>query len=130
MTIREKLKDFLSEINSAKSAEELTSIESRWKDFCDSNSSIDGLKDTCGKLKTLINLYHMKFKKKHKLKSEGVTYMMSESQVLSLMETWSNKYKRSIDCKNPKGFSQKAHCQARKKRKSGEPTKSKSPFQK
>ena len=29
---------------------------------------------------------------------------------------WSTKYKRSIDCNNPKGFSQKAHCQGRKKR--------------
>jgi len=31
-------------------------------------------------------------------------------------EDWSDKYKRSIDCNNPKGFSQKAHCQGRKKR--------------
>ena len=30
-------------------------------------------------------------------------------------EDWSEKYKRSIDCNNPKGFSQKAHCQGRKK---------------
>lgn len=30
-------------------------------------------------------------------------------------ETWSAKYKRSIDCSNPKGFSQRAHCQGRKK---------------
>ena len=29
---------------------------------------------------------------------------------------WSSKYKKSIDCNNPKGFSQKAHCQGRKKR--------------
>ena len=29
---------------------------------------------------------------------------------------WSKKYKKSIDCNNPKGFSQKAHCQRRKKR--------------
>lgn len=33
-----------------------------------------------------------------------------------LGEEWSDKYKRSIDCSNPKGFSQKAHCQGRKKR--------------
>jgi hypothetical protein len=32
-------------------------------------------------------------------------------------ENWSQKYKRSIDCNNPKGFSQKAHCQGRKKKK-------------
>jgi hypothetical protein len=31
-------------------------------------------------------------------------------------EEWSNKYKKSIDCSNPKGFSQKAHCAGRKKR--------------
>ena len=43
-------------------------------------------------------------------------------------ETWSKKYKKSINCNNPKGFSQKAHCQARKKRQRGQLTKSKSPF--
>ena len=30
--------------------------------------------------------------------------------------SWSNKYKKSIDCNNPKGFSQKAHCRGKKKR--------------
>ncbi len=30
-------------------------------------------------------------------------------------EKWSEKYKNSIDCNNPKGFSQKAHCQGKKK---------------
>ncbi len=30
-------------------------------------------------------------------------------------EAWSEKYKRSINCNNPKGFSQRAHCQGRKK---------------
>ena len=29
---------------------------------------------------------------------------------------WSDKYKKSIDCNNPKGVSQKAHCAGRKKR--------------
>ena len=31
-------------------------------------------------------------------------------------EGWSDKYKKSIDCSNPKGFSQKAHCAGRKKK--------------
>ena len=31
------------------------------------------------------------------------------------MSKWSDKYKKSIDCDNPKGFSQKAHCAGRKK---------------
>ena len=32
-----------------------------------------------------------------------------------LVEGWSKKYKSSINCNNPKGFSQRAHCQGRKK---------------
>ena len=32
-----------------------------------------------------------------------------------ITEKWSDKYKRSINCSNPKGFSQKAHCAGRKK---------------
>ena len=32
------------------------------------------------------------------------------------VEGWSKKYKRSINCNNPKGFSQKAHCAGRKKK--------------
>jgi len=39
--------------------------------------------------------------------------LLEEVEVIE--EEWSEKYKRSIDCKNPKGFSQKAHCQGRKK---------------
>ena len=35
-----------------------------------------------------------------------------------LDEGWSDKYKKSIDCSNPKGFSQKAHCAGKKKTKS------------
>ena len=36
---------------------------------------------------------------------------------VEISEKWTQKYKKSIDCSNPKGFSQKAHCQGRKKRK-------------
>lgn len=32
-----------------------------------------------------------------------------------LTETWSKKYKSSINCSHPKGFSQKAHCAGKKK---------------
>ena len=32
------------------------------------------------------------------------------------VEGWSAKYKKSINCNNPKGFSQKAHCAGRKKK--------------
>jgi hypothetical protein len=37
-----------------------------------------------------------------------------------LEEKWSEKYKKSIDCDNPKGFSQKAHCQGKKKKENNE----------
>ena len=43
----------------------------------------------------------------------------------SINEKWSMHYKKSISCDNPKGFSQKAHCRARKLRQSGHDTKSK-----
>jgi hypothetical protein len=31
-------------------------------------------------------------------------------------EDWTKEYKGSINCNNPKGFSQRAHCQGKKKR--------------
>lgn len=38
--------------------------------------------------------------------------------------SWSKKYKKSIDCDRPRGFSQRAHCQGRKARQSGKKTSS------
>jgi len=49
---------------------------------------------------------------------------LENKQILSILEKWSNKYKRSINCSDPKGFSQKAHCAGRRKRKHGGKTKS------
>ena len=47
---------------------------------------------------------------------------------------WSQKYKDSIDCKNPKGFSQRAHCQGKEKKLARShaktPTKDKTYFEK
>ena len=48
----------------------------------------------------------------------GVTFheaIDEENDEEELEEKWSEKYKRSIDCNNPKGFSQRAHCQGKKK---------------
>jgi hypothetical protein len=36
-----------------------------------------------------------------------------------ITEAWSEKYKRSINCSHPKGFSQKAHCAGKKKHNEG-----------
>jgi ribosomal protein S18 acetylase RimI-like enzyme len=43
-----------------------------------------------------------------------------------LNESWSKKYKKSINCSHPKGFSQRAHCAGRRARQAGKHTKSKS----
>ena len=43
-------------------------------------------------------------------------FIFPEHKDEELTEKWSQKYKRSIDCNNPKGFSQRAHCQGRKKK--------------
>lgn len=44
------------------------------------------------------------------------TYQDPVVQPDYIEEKWSEKYKRSINCNNPKGFSQRAHCQGRKKK--------------
>jgi hypothetical protein len=49
------------------------------------------------------------FKKSQSLKKT------KEKETNTVSEDWSDKYKRSIDCDKPKGFSQRAHCQGRKK---------------
>lgn len=42
-------------------------------------------------------------------------YKQDNDIEFEIFEKWSEKYKKSIDCNNPKGFSQRAHCQGRKK---------------
>jgi len=48
-------------------------------------------------------------------KKKNESLELEEIADFILEEEWSDKYKRSIDCNNPKGFSQRAHCQSRKK---------------
>jgi hypothetical protein len=52
---------------------------------------------------------------------ENIEYLQQRIQKLRdgldyIDEKWSNKYKRSINCARPRGFSQKAHCAGRKKK--------------
>lgn len=42
-------------------------------------------------------------------------YKKLKEEINVIKEKWSQKYKKSINCNNPKGFSQRAHCQGRKK---------------
>lgn len=52
------------------------------------------------------------FKDIQKIVNGGLTFW---NQTESVKEGWTQKYKKSINCNNPKGFSQKAHCAGRKK---------------
>ena len=55
----------------------------------------------------------------HKYGSDAVMSINKLTQSLGedeMEEDWSEKYKKSIDCNSPKGFSQRAHCQGRKKK--------------
>ena len=46
----------------------------------------------------------------------GITHESSQFYIEDYIEErWSQKYKDSINCSNPQGFSQRAHCQGRKK---------------
>ena len=49
-----------------------------------------------------------------------------DCHMADLEEKWTKKYKKSINCSNPRGFSQRAHCAARRKRQKGGQTTSKS----
>ena len=49
-------------------------------------------------------------------KKTGMELSMNIDDNDMMNEKWSKEYKNSIDCNNPKGFSQRAHCQGRKKR--------------
>lgn len=56
------------------------------------------------------------FKKSMSIQSnELILYEPNEK--VEIAEKWSEKYKKSINCNNPRGFSQRAHCQGRKKHK-------------
>ncbi len=77
------------------------------------------IKQLANTLNTIVAAYTelADIRKKGGAKSRGIraedAAVFAES--LDLMEKWSQKYKNSINCSNPKGFSQKAHCAGKKK---------------
>lgn len=48
-------------------------------------------------------------------KAKNVATKKKSNEEIQVNEKWSQKYKDSINCSNPKGFSQKAHCAGKKK---------------
>ena len=64
-----------------------------------------------------INKIIDKYHSRAKTRKSNMGYHSMMSYPFRVGESWSKKYKKSINCNNPKGFSQKAHCAGRKKRK-------------
>lgn len=56
-------------------------------------------------------------KKKHKRKTARKTAKKTKGKKEKNSRKWSKKYKDSINCKKPKGFSQRQHCLAKSKEK-------------
>ena len=102
------------------------------KDLMSSHSFADGVGDTSFMItalapKELVDidqtihnnlLYPNENEVTLKNKGEGVKIVSIRkiANQKEVNEKWTEKYKRSIDCNNAQGFSQKAHCQGRKKR--------------
>jgi hypothetical protein len=59
----------------------------------------------------LSNHFHDKIKDRYNSLFDQETTEEEE-----LTEKWSEKYKKSINCNNPKGFSQRAHCDGKRKK--------------
>ena len=47
---------------------------------------------------------------------EEMRQLIEHAEKEIIKEKWTQKYKNSINCSNPKGFSQKAHCAGKKKK--------------
>lgn len=84
-----------------------------WREEYDKGAKV--LEDYYKKLRGIFDESGLGIKIHMGPKFKMVIYMDDTPE--EMYEGWSEKYKRSIDCNHPKGFSQRAHCQGRKKRK-------------
>jgi hypothetical protein len=95
----------------------------------DQKEMIDGIVDMLTQVKDIDNRREMALDRLKDFKQNNIK--VNEKEFLercglsTVNEKWTKKYKKAIDCSNPKGFSQRAHCAGRRKRKRGGTTKSK-----
>ena len=101
--------------------------------YYDKLEKIEGKEGKEGKEKKYLDIHDMipELKKqlnkgtmfdKETKKDVSSTKKRETKEEKEVSEKWSEEYKKSIDCSNPKGFSQKAHCQGRKKKETKEAT--------
>jgi len=80
---------------------------------------IDGIVDMLNQVKDIDNRKQMALDRLRDFKKENIEVNADEflerCGLGSMNEKCSAKYKKSINCSHPKGFSQRAHCQGRKK---------------
>jgi len=86
----------------------------------DENDELHQLLDIIGKASNISELMNGKIVNINPKHPDGPKSYAAIEKVMG--EEWSAKYKRSINCDNPKGFSQKAHCAGRKKNEGAEIT--------
>ena len=81
---------------------------------------IDGIVEMLNQVEDIQNRKEMAMDRLRDFKEEGIEVnpkeFLQRCGIDTVNEKWSAKYKRSINCSHPKGFSQKAHCQGRKKK--------------
>ena len=111
-----KLKDILiegeiSERHKSTPSERLSKYKERIKKLQDKiNKAVDKSSDTVKLQKNQVKVIQQTM---NNYKQTQAIKKAKTSE--NIEEKWSQKYKKSINCNNPKGFSQKAHCQGRKK---------------
>lgn len=89
---------------------------------------IDGVVDMLNQVKDIDNRKEMALDRLRDFKKDNINVnpkeFLERCGLNTIDEKWTKKYKKSINCSNPKGFSQRAHCAGRRKRQRGEKTKS------
>jgi dephospho-CoA kinase len=86
----------------------------------DENDELHQLLDIIGKASNISELMNGKIVNINPKHPDGPKSYRAIEKVMG--EEWSAKYKRSINCNNPRGFSQRAHCAGRKKNEGAEIT--------
>ena len=94
----------LNQVKNSKQAQEAMNKMSTAKDNIQGNVNKAMNSEGAQKLKEEL------IKKKNKFSNMASTFMNSMNNRKKGGKKWSLKYKRSINCKRPKGFSQKQHC--------------------